>query len=168
MSSFSKYIGDFHLYENIEGDPVSCNEAAVFISTKGKLYVYRSKDGDWVVGGYKDNNDKYNNVSIQGTTVGNNKKGVHMRSQDPDRNDYIHECPCQVECQHWVSKDSHDFPVADKELAEDGHRQQQVAGGPLHQGAHQAGQGGHLRDHQDDKETAMLLKPCCKYCLNIV
>ena len=80
-----------------------------------------------------------------------------MRSQDPDRNDYIHECPCQVECQHWVSKDSHDFPVADKELAEDGHRQQQVAGGPLHQGAHQAGQGGHLRDHQDDKETAMLL-----------
>ena len=51
MSSFSKYFGDFHLYENIEGDPISCNEAAVFISTKGKLYVYRSKDGDWVVGG---------------------------------------------------------------------------------------------------------------------
>ena len=51
MSSFSKYLGDFHLYENIEGDPISCNEAAVFISTKGKLYVYRSKDGDWVVGG---------------------------------------------------------------------------------------------------------------------
>eukprot|EP00090_Calanus_glacialis_P004399 TRINITY_DN13275_c0_g1_i1.p1 TRINITY_DN13275_c0_g1~~TRINITY_DN13275_c0_g1_i1.p1 ORF type:complete len:128 (+),score=40.88 TRINITY_DN13275_c0_g1_i1:68-451(+) len=88
--SHSKYIGDFHLYENIEGDPVPCNEAAVFISTKGKLYVYRSKDGDWVVG----------------TTVGNNKKGVHMRSQDPDRNDYIHECPCQTKSWQKMDTDS--------------------------------------------------------------
>ena len=45
---------------------------------------------------------------------------------------------------------------------------QQVAGGPLHQGAHEAGQGGHLKAHQDYEETAMLLKPSCKYCLNIV
>ena len=46
----SKYLGDFHLYENEDGDTIACNEAAVFIGNKGKLYVYRSKDGDWVVG----------------------------------------------------------------------------------------------------------------------
>ena len=97
MNFVSKYLGDFHLYENIEGDPVPCNEAAVFISTKGKLYIYRGKDGDWVVG-EKIQNQKNQILknTFPGTTIGNNKKGVHMRSQDPDRMDYIHECPCQV------------------------------------------------------------------------
>ena len=28
--------------------------------------------------------------------LGNKKKGVWLRSQDPDREQYIHECPCQV------------------------------------------------------------------------
>jgi len=78
--SHSKYLGDFTLHLNEHSDPVVVNEAAVFVQNKPKLYVYRSKDGDWLVG----------------TTMGNNKKGVHMRSQDPDRQDYIHECPCQT------------------------------------------------------------------------
>ena len=43
---------------------------------------------------------------MQGTTVGNNKKGVHMRSQDPDRNDYIHECPCQTKSWQKMDADS--------------------------------------------------------------
>ena len=29
-----------------------CNEAAVFAHTNGKLFLYRNKDGDWVVGKY--------------------------------------------------------------------------------------------------------------------
>ena len=76
----SKYVGDFLFHETPEGDPVVCNEAAVFAHSKGKLFMYRNKDGDWVVGG----------------VIGNNKKGVHLRSQDPDRSSFIHECPCQV------------------------------------------------------------------------
>ena len=54
-----------------------CSERPVLAWLEGGP---RSKDGDWVVG----------------TTLGNNKKGVHLRSQDQDRSEYIHECPCQV------------------------------------------------------------------------
>merc|ERR1712130_748907 len=63
--SHSKYVGTFQLHVDESGDAIANNEAAIFVSTnpKPKLYVYRSKDGDWVVG----------------TTVGNNKKGVHLR-----------------------------------------------------------------------------------------
>ena len=50
--SHSKYVGDFLFQENPEGDPVVCNEAAVFAHTNGKLFLYRNKDGDWVVGKY--------------------------------------------------------------------------------------------------------------------
>jgi hypothetical protein len=32
------------------GDPVTCHEAAVFKSSSGKLFLYRSKHGDWVIG----------------------------------------------------------------------------------------------------------------------
>merc|ERR1712071_308053 len=79
--AFSKYTGDFSLQLDGQGEPTVCNEAAVFVHTKGKLFVYRSKDNDWVVG----------------AVVANNKKGVHMRSHDPDRDQYIHECPCQTQ-----------------------------------------------------------------------
>ena len=48
--SHSKYVGDFLFQETPEGDPVICNEAAVFKHTNGKLFLYRNKDGDWVVG----------------------------------------------------------------------------------------------------------------------
>ena len=50
--SHSKYVGDFILKETAEGEPVVCNEAAVFGHTNGKLFLYRNKDGDWVVGKY--------------------------------------------------------------------------------------------------------------------
>ena len=50
--SHSKYVGDFLFKETPEGDPVVCNEAAVFAHPNGKLFLYRNKDGDWVVGKY--------------------------------------------------------------------------------------------------------------------
>merc|ERR1711862_1030571 len=78
--SHRKYLGDFSLHTDEHGDAIAVNEAAVFLNSKGKHYVYRNKDGDWLVG----------------TTLGNNKKGVHLRSQDPDREEFIHECPCQT------------------------------------------------------------------------
>ena len=45
----SKYTGDFHLLEQ-EGELTTCNEAAVFTNDKGKLFIYRLNEGDWVVG----------------------------------------------------------------------------------------------------------------------
>ena len=33
---------------------------------------------------------------FSGSVIGNNKKGVFLRSQDPDRESFIQECPCQV------------------------------------------------------------------------
>ena len=50
--SHSKYVGDFLFQETPEGEPVICNEAAVFKHNNGKLFLYRNKDGDWVVGKY--------------------------------------------------------------------------------------------------------------------
>jgi hypothetical protein len=32
------------------GNQVKCHEATVFKSVSGKLFLYRSKHGDWVVG----------------------------------------------------------------------------------------------------------------------
>ena len=32
------------------GEAVTCHEAAVFKPASGKLFLYRSKNGDWVVG----------------------------------------------------------------------------------------------------------------------
>merc|ERR1711956_78136 len=84
-----EYLEDFSMHMDEHGDNIVNNEAAVFISIKGKMYIYRSKDGDWVVG----------------TTVGNNKKGVHLRSQDPDRSEYIHECPCQTKVWQKLSEE---------------------------------------------------------------
>ena len=52
----------------------------MFAHSGGKLFMYRGKDGDWIVG----------------SVVGNNKKGTFLRSQDPDRDSFIQECPCQV------------------------------------------------------------------------
>ena len=46
----SKYIGDFKFHENEDGDPITNNEAAVFIHTEGKRFMYRGKDGDWMIG----------------------------------------------------------------------------------------------------------------------
>ena len=36
--------------EGEEEEPVVHNEAAVFRHSGGKLSLYRSKDGDWIVG----------------------------------------------------------------------------------------------------------------------
>merc|ERR1712142_567419 len=87
--SHSKYTGDFHLLEQ-EGELTTCNEAAVFTNDKGKLFIYRLNEGDWVVG----------------TVLGNKKKGVWLRSQDPDREQYIHECPCQTQSWQKLEKES--------------------------------------------------------------
>jgi len=90
--SHSKFLGTFTLHLDESGDAIANNEAAIFISTnsKPKLYVYRSKDGDWLVG----------------TTIGNNKKGVHLRSQDPDRESFIQECPCQTRLWQKMGEDN--------------------------------------------------------------
>ena len=74
-----------------------CNEAAVFAHTNGKLFLYRNKDGDWVVGKYRREIISTSSSSpTPGGVVGNNKKGIYLRSQDPDRSSFIQECPCQV------------------------------------------------------------------------
>ena len=46
----SKYIGDFKFHESGEDEPVVNNDAAVFVHSKGKLFMYRGKDGDWLIG----------------------------------------------------------------------------------------------------------------------
>ena len=46
----TKYIGDFTFHEGEDGEPVLNNEAAVFKHSGGKLYMYRGKDGDWIIG----------------------------------------------------------------------------------------------------------------------
>jgi len=56
----------------------------------GKLHLYRSKDGDWIVG----------------SVIGNMKKGVFLRSQDPDRSSFIQECPCQTKVWQKMDKDA--------------------------------------------------------------
>ena len=48
--TFSKYIGDFKFHESGEGEPVVNNDAAVFVHSNGKLFLYRGKDGDWLIG----------------------------------------------------------------------------------------------------------------------
>jgi len=88
--SHSKYIGDFKFHENEDGDPITNNEAAVFIHSEGKRFMYRGKDGDWMIG----------------SVIGNNKKGVFLRSQDPDRSSFIQECPCQTQSWQKMDKDS--------------------------------------------------------------
>ena len=71
-----------------------------------------------------------------GSVIGNNKKGVFLRSQDPDRSSFIQECPCQVNLctriifllkvmQHFVAKMKvicckRQLFILDKSLAEDG------------------------------------------------
>ena len=95
--SHSKYVGDFLFKETPEGDPVVCNEAAVFAHANGKLFLYRNKDGDWCVGKYLTEIISTSSHSPSpGGVVGNNKKAVYLRSQDPDRSSFIQECPCQV------------------------------------------------------------------------
>ena len=74
----------------------------MFRHTGGKLHLYRSKDGDWIVGetfSVKSKSDMSSKNSLQGSVIGNMKKGVFLRSQDPDRSSFIQECPCQV-CHH--------------------------------------------------------------------
>ena len=38
----SKYLGTFQLHVDESGDAIANNDAAIFVSTKPKLYVYRS------------------------------------------------------------------------------------------------------------------------------
>ena len=46
MGDFTfKYVDDAE-----DGEPVVHNEAAVFSHTGGKLFLYRGKDGDWIIG----------------------------------------------------------------------------------------------------------------------
>ena len=41
LVSLRKYAGDFLFHETPEGDPVVCNEAAVFKHSSEKLFMYR-------------------------------------------------------------------------------------------------------------------------------
>jgi len=67
-------------------DKMACvNEAAVFKARSGNTMLYRSSEGDWVVG----------------TELGSISKGAIMRSQDPDRGSFIQECPCQTQVWQW-------------------------------------------------------------------
>ena len=46
MGDFSfKYVDDAE-----DGEPVVHNEAAVFTHAGGKVFLYRGKDGDWIIG----------------------------------------------------------------------------------------------------------------------
>ena len=48
MGDFSfKYVDDAE-----DGEPVVHNEAAVFTHAGGKVFLYRGKDGDWIIGNW--------------------------------------------------------------------------------------------------------------------
>ena len=54
-----------------------------------------------------------------GGVVGNNKKGIYLRSQDPDRSSFIQECPCQVGEESTGRSQHHlTHSIADQILAE--------------------------------------------------
>ncbi len=48
MARFRKK--SLHMFFVYVGNQVKCHEATVFKSVSGKLFLYRSKHGDWVVG----------------------------------------------------------------------------------------------------------------------
>ena len=59
----------------------------------------RTETGLWVrheTISVKCKSDMSSKNSLPGSVIGNMKKGVFLRSQDPDRSSFIQECPCQV------------------------------------------------------------------------
>jgi len=85
--SHSECMQDFTTMTKANGDKVASHEAVVFTSSDKKLKLYRGKDGDWIVG----------------KEIGKSRKGALLRSQDPDRESFIQECPCQTKV--WQKND---------------------------------------------------------------
>ncbi|XP_023344448.1 uncharacterized protein LOC111713740 [Eurytemora carolleeae] len=89
-----EYCTDFYMEKTKSGTPITCNEAALFKNKEKTLYLYRTKEGDWVTG------------KIQLGKIG---KSPALRSQDPQRTSFIQECPCQTEVwqkmvgKNWVT-----------------------------------------------------------------
>eukprot|EP00088_Acartia_fossae_P061622 TRINITY_DN74087_c0_g1_i1.p1 TRINITY_DN74087_c0_g1~~TRINITY_DN74087_c0_g1_i1.p1 ORF type:complete len:135 (+),score=23.35 TRINITY_DN74087_c0_g1_i1:32-406(+) len=79
-----EFLVDFLLVDD-EGKQSKCNDASVFKSRTSNVLLYRSKEGDWVVG----------------KELGKKSKGAVLRSQDPDRESFIQECPCQTSVWQW-------------------------------------------------------------------
>lgn len=89
---------EYNALTDSSGNPVTCHEAAVFKSASGKLFLYRSKHGDWVVG----------------KVMGKGRNGARLRSQDEDRTKFSQECPCQTKT--WEKMDSKLGWVADPDI----------------------------------------------------
>jgi len=85
--SHKECLQDFYLALKANGDRVACHEACVFKTKDNALKLYRSKDGDWVIG----------------KELGKSRRGTLLRSQDPDRESFIQECPCQTKL--WQKND---------------------------------------------------------------
>ena len=91
--SHSKYVGDFLFQETPEGDPVICNEAAVFKHNNGKLFLYRNKDGDWVVG-----------KNISQTEIIIRKHPLHCQEESLETTRRVFTCGARTRTAHPSSR----------------------------------------------------------------
>jgi len=95
--SHSECLVDYVRVMTPEGDNKACNEAAYFKARDSDIFLYRDKNGDWVIG----------------KNLGKSRKGALLRSQDPDRTSYILECPCQTKV--WQKSDGKSW-ITDPEI----------------------------------------------------
>lgn len=73
-------LGFFDVYYDIEDEPLVTHGASVFINVKEKIFLYRTKFGNWVIG----------------DTLGKMRRGAMYRSNEEDQDTVVHCCPCKI------------------------------------------------------------------------